>query len=250
MSFISQGTTRFLAKTAAKPRMMLDLAVTVLLGTAACTLLWQVAASDGAGESPSRPAAPVEDIHGAKLSTSISGIPTRGSEEAPIVIVEFADFQCPFCARHANETFDAIDREFVSTGFVQYAVRSLPLDNVHRFAIPASQAANCAGDHGAFWEMRAHLYRHQDELANAIWLKNHPSFRVNADQLADCIDRSDLASIGVDRREAVRLGVRSTPTFLVGRRMNRQGDVQLVSRINGALPYTTFRDVLNRMLER
>jgi protein-disulfide isomerase len=230
------------------PRVVLDIVVTVLMGAVAAVLLWRLLVIDRIGEPPPTPPSPIEDIQDAKMSTDISSLPTRGSQEASVVFIEFADFQCPFCARYAKESFDEIDREFISTGLVQYAVRNLPLVHLHQFAVRAAQAANCAGDQGAFWEMRAHLYNNQDRFAESVWLKNDAT-RVDVDALQGCLDRSDLSRIQLDQGEASRLGVRSTPTFLIGRRTNAQGDVTLVTRINGALPYAAFRDALNRALK-
>jgi predicted DsbA family dithiol-disulfide isomerase len=95
--------------------------------------------------------------------------------------------------------------------------------------------------------MRAYLFENRDKLADAIWLKSNEHIGVNVDTLGDCLDQADQAVIREDQTEASRLGVRSTPTFFIGRRTSTDS-IELVTRINGALPFADFREALNRAL--
>ena len=81
---------------------------------------------------------------------SIEGAQSKGSPTAPVVMIAFADFQCPFCGRFAREVLPELEKDYLETGQVQLVYRHLPLPN-HPLAIPAAQAADCAGQQGQFW---------------------------------------------------------------------------------------------------
>lgn len=224
-------------------RTALDIFVTVAMGLAALVLLWRLLAAPRPSEGRVEA---VEDVRAANLSSEVTAdLSTRGARTAPIVLVEFADFECPYCGRHARETFEQIDREFIATGKVLYAFRHLPLPN-HRHAVAAARAAECAARQNKFWEMRKYLYANQASLADAIWLKPIAELDLDSTQLAACIASTDDSRIKADREVAYRLGVRSTPTFLVGKLAGAKFDIAL--RVNGSQPYSVFQRSLDQLL--
>ena len=87
------------------------------------------------------------------LSISVGRRPSQGNDNAVLTIVEFSDYQCPFCGRHARETFPQIRRDYIDTGKLRFLSRDLPLD-FHANAFPAAEAARCAGEQKKFWELR------------------------------------------------------------------------------------------------
>src|SRR5712691_1751168 len=95
---------------------------------------------------------------------SIANEPVMGDRAAKVAVIEYSDFQCPFCARYAKETFPQITSDYVDTGKVKYAFHDLPLD-FHKYAFKAAEAAHCAGDQGKFWEMHGLLFQNQAALA-------------------------------------------------------------------------------------
>ena len=194
---------------------------------------------------PTVPTRAMQDIAAAGLTTTIDREASRmGDRRAPVVLVEFSDYQCPFCARHSRETLKQIEREFVSTGKVEYVVRNLPLER-HKFALAAAQAVECAGVQGRFWEMRRVLFARGGDLADSPWLKPAGALGLDVAAFSNCLDGTMLAKVQGDVAEASRLGVVATPTFLVGRK-NPDGDVQLLGRIDGAQPIEVFRKGLER----
>lgn len=229
---------------AGRVRHTLDGVASVAMGAAAIVLVWRLLA--GGGIVPPTPPEPVEDLQAVGLSTSLSSAFTRGDERAAAVLIEFGDFECPFCARYVRETFEQLDRRFVSAGKVRYAFRHLPLAS-HAFAVPSAVAAECAARQGKFWEMRQYLYANQREFANATWFKSDSNVGVDMAQLEACVAESERSRIDADLREAARLNIRSTPTFLLGR-SDADGRVRSVARINGAQPYGVFEDALRRYL--
>jgi protein-disulfide isomerase len=218
------------------------------MATAAAVLVWRL--WGGTPTSQSRPhAAPVEDVERAGLSTTLPSASLKGSSKAQVVVIEFADFQCPYCGRHARNTFASIDEHFIATGKIRYAYRHLPLERQHPLALQAALAADCAARQGAFWPMHEFLYANQTTLADTPWLRSSPSLGVDPKLLASCVARADESVIRSDQAEAVRLGINSTPTFFIGT-LNGDGRAQLVTRINGAVPYDTFRETLDRIVRR
>jgi protein-disulfide isomerase len=162
----------------------------------------------------------------------------KGNPLAPIVIVEFSDFGCPYCAEFARETFPAIDSEFVAPGkvyfkYVPFVIGMFPN------ALEAARAAECAGDQAGFWPMYERLFSAQAEWKRARTpdaLMAQYAVRAGLDEsrFASCYARAQTHP-GTARADdaAERLGVRVTPSFIVNGRP-----------IEGALPLADFRRLL------
>jgi protein-disulfide isomerase len=224
-------------------RQAFDISVTLAMGVAAVLLIWRTVAMPRA-QPPQAQRPPVQDVESERLVTSIADIPVKGSPAAPIVLIEFSDFECPFCKKHADQTFDRIDRELVASGKVRYAFRNLPLE-MHKHAMPAALAAECAGVQGKFFEMRQHLFAHQPELAQAVWLRDSSSLGLNESRFEECVRTARGERVREDIAEAARLGAKATPTFLVG--LAEAGGVRLLRRVEGAQAFDVFRDVVDQV---
>ena len=87
-----------------------------------------------------------------------------GKSDAPLTMVEFTDYQCPFCGRFEATTFPEIKKKYIDTGKMRLIVRDLPLSDLHPFALKAAQSVHCAGDQGKFWEMKDLVFRNQNKL--------------------------------------------------------------------------------------
>jgi len=227
----------------------LDVSVTVVTGIAAVFVVARLSGWSGLGNrgEPSGPPK-VEDVASLGLSTSSTGVSTVGSPDARVILLEFSDFECPFCARYAEETFASLEQDFVKTGQIQYLVRQFPLEQIHRFAVPAARAAYCAEHQTQFWEMRRVLFSMSTQLANANWSGLAADLQLDTEKFNECVADDDvLARIQEDRREGSRLGVEATPTFFIGRN-DGQGRIQIASRIRGAAPAEVFREGLTKLL--
>jgi protein-disulfide isomerase len=134
--------------------------VTNVTTIATCVLVVYLAL----GAQPARPvsASPIEEVQ--NVTTPLPRLNVRGDPGATTVVIEFTDFQCPFCGRHAREVFPAVEKEFVETGEIRWAVRHLPLD-IHPAAHDAARAALCAGEQHRYWPMHERLFAIQNELA-------------------------------------------------------------------------------------
>jgi protein-disulfide isomerase len=96
----------------------------------------------------------------------IDGAPFLGNADATVTLMEFSDYQCPFCARHYREVMPTLVEEYVQSGKLKYVMRENPIVSIHSRAMPASKAALCAQEQGKYWEMHNHLFDNQRELTD------------------------------------------------------------------------------------
>jgi protein-disulfide isomerase len=208
-----------------------------LVGAQPYTIIAQAIDAALTGEPPivAEPAAPVP------APTPAAIIPTDdmrvlGDSGAPVTVVEFSDYQCPYCARHVEETWPKLRAEFVETGRVRYAFKDFPLVSIHPQASKAHEAARCAGEQGAYWPMHDWLFARQSEWAGrpdhvAIFKGYAAELSLQTADFETCLDSGRWASVvNADRAEGTNLGVQGTPTFFID-------GYPLV----GAVPYETFQ---------
>ena len=233
-------------------RAIVDLTSSIAMGVAALTLVWlTLSGRDEQARDEQvrirRPASPsVEDIRHLSLVTTLDGVPATGRRDSLIALIEFGDFQCPFCGRFARDVFSQVQRELIDTGKVEYAFRSFPLEHLHAVALPAAIAADCAGRQGRFWEMRAFLYANQADLPKAVWLKPPVHVGLNTGELLNCTKKSDESRIRSDIAEGSRLGVMSTPTVLIGEKLPDRS-VRVTGRLRGAGTFQALKEGLEKL---
>jgi protein-disulfide isomerase len=148
---------------------------------------------------------------------SFVGAATLGSPGARVGVVEFSDFQCPFCARAAQDTIPLLLSHYVATGTVRFAVRHMALSVVHHFAARAAAGATCAGLQEQFWSMHDALFRNQATLSDEHIRELGRGLGLDMTAFEACWDVQGRLSVAADGLLGVRLGVRTTPTFLVGK---------------------------------
>jgi len=165
---------------------------------------------------------------------------TKGRANAPVVVYEMSDFQCPYCRDFALQTMPALEREYIAAGKVRLTYINYPLTNIHRHAVAAAELAMCAARQGKFWTMHNLLFRHQDQWAKqddptAYFTTLADSARLPRAPLLQCLaTHATRAAVDADAAAAVRAGARSTPTFYI------EGWL-----IDGAAPIGVFREVLD-----
>jgi protein-disulfide isomerase len=178
------------------------------------------------------------------------GTNQRGHRTARIALVEFAEFQCPFCARHAAEAYPQLERDYINTGIVKYSFRHLPLP-MHKSAFPAAVAAECAARRGRFWEIRTLLFKSQASLEPAVLERIAQDAGLDRQPFVECVaDRTIAEVIRADLKDAAKLNVLATPTFFLGEIAADGESVVLKKRINGLQPYETFRGLLAEMHQK
>ena len=165
---------------------------------------------------------------------------TKGSATAPVTVYEMSDFQCPFCRRHAIETFPDLEREYIATGKVRWVFINFPLSGIHPNAVAAAELAMCSGKQGKFWEAHDLLYLHQEvwaplENPGPFLLSLGDSLRLTKPRLANCLEKQETREeVRLDSQGASRAGARSTPTFWI------EGGM-----MTGAHPTAVFRQILD-----
>jgi protein-disulfide isomerase len=183
------------------------------------------------------------------IDLTIDGAHVKGSPQARLTIVEFSDYQCPFCARHAQQTMTQIEREFIDTGKVRYAVRNLPLESIHPDAFKAAEAAECAGAQGKFWEMHKLLFANQRALGITELPRHADALGLDGALFRKCLDTGEYAAkVRRDIEDAQKAGLTGTPAFFVGVTRGTDPKVKVVRKISGAQPFSAFKAVLEAML--
>ncbi len=145
--------------------------------------------------------------------------PTIG--DGPVTVVEFSDFECPFCREFALTVFPDVRKRLVETGRVRFVFKHFPLTQVHLKSQQAAEAAACAADQDKFWEYHDLLYEHQDALEIGQLLSYAGELGMDTSVFADCLKtglrRQDVVN---DKSLGLRSGVTGTPTFFFnGRRV-------------------------------
>jgi protein-disulfide isomerase len=193
-------------------------------------------------------AAPPSPITPESIEMSVANAYAKGGAGARLVLVEFSDFQCPFCGRHAKQTMPQIEREYVSTGKLLYVMRNLPLESIHPDAFRAASAAECAGDQGKYWQMHEKLFANQQALGANDLARYAQETGVEAGAFKKCLDAdAHGAKIRKDLADAQAAGITGTPTFFLGF-AEGGGKVKVVRRIQGAQPYPVFKAAIDGLL--
>jgi protein-disulfide isomerase len=180
------------------------------------------------------------------LTVKGDAIYVLGKSDAPLTLVEFTDYQCPFCGRFETTTFPAIKKNYIDTGKLRLIVRDLPLDGLHPFALKAAQSVHCAGDQGKFWEMKELVFKNQNKLDVDSLAGYAKDLALNGVTFKSCMaDGKHLQEIGNQVRYAQSLGITGTPTFILGK---TAGDSVEGRVIVGAQPFEAFEAAIDEML--
>ena len=176
------------------------------------------------------------------VSASADDDPFLGSENAPITLIEFSDYQCPFCGRFWSQTLDQIKTEYIDTGKVKFVYRDFPLDSIHPFATPAAEAAECVrdaagGSNEAYFEYHDKIFTNQQALNNEnlkIWAQE---LGYNIDS---CLSSGKFADeVRKDLADAQAAGGRGTPFFVI------VGSDGKGTPLSGAQPFSAFKQILD-----
>jgi protein-disulfide isomerase len=168
-----------------------------------------------------------------------------GRATAPLTMVEFTDYQCPYCRRFQAEVWPRLKRDYIDTGKLRYIARDLPLE-IHASAAPAAEAAHCAGEQGKFWEMHAALLGGAADLGAGGIERRARAVGLDLPRFDECVARNKYSAVIVaHEQEADAAGIDGTPGFIVGRAAH--GELTGV-RVEGALPYDEFAGLLRELL--
>jgi protein-disulfide isomerase len=184
-------------------------------------------------------------------TVGIGDSPVRGDEKAPVTMIEYSDYQCPFCGRHYREVLPLLLKDYVDTGKLKFVMREFPITSIHANAMAASKAALCAGDQGKYWEMHNLLFENQRQLGAEQLTSYAQSLNLNMDTFTPCLDDDSVEQkVQSDLASGAKLGMRGTPGFFIGRTDPDDPDqVDLSVFIRGAQGVDQFRASINDLLK-
>lgn len=160
-----------------------------------------------------------------------------GEEGAKVTIVEFSDFQCPYCAGYATETFPQIEKEYIDTGKVRYIFHNFPL-TFHQYAQKAAEASECAGEQDKFWEMHDKIFANQEKITIADLKQYATALGLDSTDFNSCLDSNKFKDkVQADLELGESVGVSGTPAFFINGRL-----------VAGALPFESFQQVIEEEL--
>ena len=179
-----------------------------------------------------------------RAKLNLAGFAMLGSKEAPLTIVEFTDYQCPFCQRFHTTAFPDLKKNYIDTGKVRFYSRDLPLD-FHSNAMRAAQAARCASDQGQFWQLRDVMGANPNKLDMDSLVADAADLKMDVPAFRACVESEKYKNaVQTDVLEAMKIGASGTPTFVVGKSTPDGVDGDLVV---GAQPYAMFDQKLKEL---
>lgn len=197
------------------------------------------------GGRPQRAAAPQAARRPAEASLLIANEPSLGNPNAPITIVEFSDFECPYCKRFHDETLPKLKSQYIDAGLVRFLHKDLPLP-FHNYAHRAAQVARCSQEKQSYWITYNALLSKQNCLGCLGPEGIAASTGIKTIQLSRCLKRGQAAKVvNTNISEAQLAGIKGTPTIVVGKTQmqGHKGEV-----IEGALAWPQFETVIKRHL--
>lgn len=186
-----------------------------------------------------------------RIAVSTGDSPVLGSSNAPVTMIEFSDFQCPFCSQYFTQTLPAVEKNYIDSGKVKLVFKNMPLENLHPNAKAAAMAAECANEQGKFWDYHNKLFANQNSWANLSSVNATSTFKQYALQIGldttnfnSCVDSGKYSDkVNKDSQDGASYGATGTPTFFIGN--DKKGYTKLV----GAQPYATFQQTLDSELK-
>jgi protein-disulfide isomerase len=175
-----------------------------------------------------------------KAKLNLTGAQMMGAKNAPVTMVEFTDYQCPYCQRFHLQVFNELKKDFIDTGKVRFYSKDLPLDSLHPNATRAAQAARCAADQGTdqFWKLRDIMGSHPEGLDLSSLVADAAQLHMNTDSFKTCVETGKYKdAVQSDYLEAMRIGADGTPAFVIGKSTTDGVDGELLV---GAMPLPIF----------
>lgn len=177
--------------------------------------------------------------------------PMEGNKDATITMVEFSDFQCPFCGAFYSQTLPQIQKDYIDSGKVKLVFRDFPLVSIHQNANAAALAAQCANEQGKFWEYHDMLFSSQRIWASMVTSNATDAFKqyamdlgLDSETFNSCFDSLKYQDkINQNVQDGMKYSVSGTPTFFIGD--DKKGYIQIV----GAKPYLAFKQVIDQQLQ-
>ena len=197
-------------------------------------------------------ASPPEDTSPKKVS--VDDDPILGEKNAKVTLIDFTDYECPFCKRYFDQTFSQIKKEYIDTGKIKYVVRDLPLP-FHANAHKEAQAAECAreqGGDGAYYKYHDEIFKRTTSNGTGLALTELSvianDLGLDGTTLQSCLDSDKYkAEVDKDLADAAAVGATGTPTFFIGK--STPDGVIIGTKIVGAQPLSAFQAEIDKQLK-
>lgn len=207
------------------------LPVLFALGLGLGWLLWGADSPSNEQANQPAPTAPVR-----RVEVEVGDSPTLGQANAPVTIIEFSDYECPYCARWHQQVYKRLMKEY--EGKIRFVYRDFPLDNIHPNARPAAMSAHCAGAQDAYFTFHDALFSYQYGLGREAYLKYAAELGLDVQAFEACLNEQPFADkVEANLRYGLSIGVSSTPTFFIN-------GIAVV----GAQPYEVFQQLIEKEL--
>jgi len=179
---------------------------------------------------------------------NLAGAPSLGRADAPVTIIEFSDFECPFCQRFNKTTLPEIKRDYVDSGKVRYVFLDFPLEQMHPKARKAAEAAGCAAEQGKFWEMHDILFEVSPNLDLRLYPEYAKKLKLESAAFEQCLGSGKQSTrINSGLASGRSVGINATPSFIITK--TDGGDIATGGVIvTGAQPYDRFKDAIEQAL--
>jgi len=195
---------------------------------------------------------PIQPQGNSVVGVSLDDDPVKGNPNAPITIVEFSDFQCPFCKRFHVTTFPLIEKNYINSDKVKFVYRDFPIKSTHPNAFPSALASECADDQGKFWEYHDKVFVNQNNWQDLDVSTSVNAFKqyaielgLNMAEFNQCLESSKYSNeVNKDLQDGTIYGVTGTPGFFIG-----NGNIGYV-KVTGAQPYSVFEQVIEEQLAK
>lgn len=208
-------------------------------GQSAADKLIQQIANNAQQQQPTQQQNQQAQQPSAPTKIDLGDAPFKGNANAPVTIVEFSDFQCPFCGSFFQATLPSIEKDYVATGKAKFVYKNFPL-SFHPNAQPAALAAECAKEQGKFWEMHDLLFSNQEALSRTKYTDFAKQLGLDVTKFDSCVDSSKyLNNVNADFSQGQTAGVSGTPSFFIG------NDKKGYTLVVGAQPYAAFKSALD-----
>jgi len=185
----------------------------------------------------------------ARFDVNFGDDPILGSHEARIAIVEFSDYQCPYCKRFQTQVFPQLKKEYIDSGKVAFVYKDFPLA-MHANAKSAAIAANCAGEQDDYLDYQKALFEDQKAFGHDHYVVLAEQHKLDTDRFSTCLDdKKQIEEIEKDQAYGSSLGLTGTPSFFIGR-VDQSDRVVSARLVVGAQPLHVFREVIDGLLTK
>lgn len=208
----------------------------------------------GANNGIDAPTQQAPQDNGAPVKVSVDDDPTLGDKKAKVTLIEFSDYECPFCKKYFTDTYPQIKKDYIDTGKVKLVFRDLPL-SFHQNAPKEAEAAECARKQGGdttYFKYHDQIFTKTTSNGTGLALDQLPviakELGLNVNKFQQCLDSGEFKSeVDKDFADAGAVGANGTPTFFIGKSTGN-GEIDGI-KVVGAQPYSAFKTLIDEQLK-